>query len=66
MTINVTIQPKSAWQKDDCLFCDNESTLEAAATTGPGWFATIRCCPSHTERATEFVKEYAKNIKETP
>ncbi|MFH1367241.1 MAG: hypothetical protein ABIH38_04650 [Patescibacteria group bacterium] len=35
----VTFRKKTSWQKDDCLFCTDPSTLEAVFGN-----AMIRCC----------------------
>ena len=49
----VLIRAKSPWQKPDCLFCENDSTLEATASRGGFWAAHIRCCtqPECLEKA---------------
>ena len=39
----VTFREKSSWQKDDCLFCTNNATLEAVVFE-KNMTALIRCC----------------------
>jgi hypothetical protein len=46
------IQPKSEWQKDDCLFCTNEATHEAVYLN-----AHIRCCLEHQTDAKKMAKD---------
>jgi hypothetical protein len=41
----VIIQPKSEWQKDDCLFCKESATKEAVCGAG-NVLARIRFCGS--------------------
>ncbi len=48
---------KSDWQKDDCLFCENDSTLEAVLA-GQGFAAQIRCCD--TEKCIKKAKRLCK------
>ncbi len=55
---NVIFQPKSIWQKDDCLFCENIATIEAVYARG-SVSANIRCCESEQckKKATKLAEE---------
>lgn len=52
-----TLRDKSYWQKDDCLFCEELSTLEATLS-GSGFGAQIRCCanPKCVKKAIRLCK----------
>ena len=62
----VVFQPKSSWQKDDCINrsaehdCPNESTIEAVFGN-----AIVRCCEDEKckARATELAKLTQKTNK---
>lgn len=41
--VEVVFTPKETWQKDNCLFCGNQSVLQANAQKGRAT-AAIRCC----------------------
>ena len=51
----VQFNAKASWQKDDCLFCPAESTLQADYGR-----ATIRCCTKD-----ECMRRAAKLAKDT-
>jgi hypothetical protein len=53
----VIFQPKSDFQKDDCLFCSNRSTIEAVYGT-----AYIRCCEDDKckKKAIDWAKKQGK------
>jgi len=56
----VIFRQKSSFQRDDCLFCSRESTLEAVCGN-----ALIRCCDSEEckQLAVARAKESKKSIK---
>ena len=57
--VKITFEPKSQWQKDDCIRrgCPNESTLEAVGPQGRVQ-ARVRCCTDKKckERAAELAR----------
>jgi len=57
----VVLQKKSAWQKDECLFCADDARLEAVyksnTDTQYGASAHIRCC--YKEECKNRAKELA-------
>jgi hypothetical protein len=53
----VIIRKKSMYQKDDCFFCEKESTLEADCGN-----VSIRCCVDHIEDAKDFAKHIDKEM----
>ena len=56
----VIFRPKSSYQKDDCLFCSRESTLEAVYGD-----VLIRCCDSEEckRRAAAEARKFGKLLK---
>lgn len=61
MVIKVIFRNKSSWQKEDCLFCKDKSTLEAVCGKG-NVSATIRCCrkKSCKDKAAEWARKSVK------
>jgi hypothetical protein len=53
----VTFRAKSSWQKDDCISCTSESTLEAICG-----IASVRCCESERckKRAADLARQLAR------
>ena len=49
------IRSKSSWQKRDCLFCKEDSTLEVVDER-EGLY--VRCCLNHVDKAKQFVDDF--------
>lgn len=60
----VKFQEKSPYQKDNCISCNNRSTLEATIPKGlpKGTYVNIRCCTELRckRRAAKLAREGAK------
>jgi hypothetical protein len=58
----VILQPKAAYQKDDCLFCNNPSTQQAYIAAN-GRTTGIRCCenPNCVESAKQQALDYVNS-----
>jgi hypothetical protein len=59
MPDEVVFNPKASWQKDNCLFCDNEAVLQAECGS-----SAIRCCDDEEcmQKAAEMAQRTAKAI----
>ena len=58
--IRVIVRDKSKWQKDDCLFCKNNSTLEAVVFKPVQ--TLIRMCESKKciDKAKKMAREHSQ------
>ena len=64
MEREVLFQPKSSWQKDNCLFCSNAATLEAVCKVSENRGAVIRFCVKEEcqKKAEEVARFGAKKM----
>lgn len=63
VVIKIVIRPKSSFQKDVCLFCNEPSIFEAVGRMG-NIMPLIRCCKKDScrDEASKLAKKYIINM----